>query len=44
MVEKKMVNTQLLFLLVGCSMNMLYNIMLSAVREMGIQRGSQMKN
>lgn len=44
MVEKKMVNAQLLFLLVGCGRNMFYNPRLSAVREMGIQRGSQMKN
>lgn len=40
-VEKKIID---LFLLVGSSMNVFNSTVLSALREMGIQRDSQIKN
>lgn len=42
-VEKNTINAQPLFLLADCSMNMFHTTMLSVVREIGIERGIQIK-
>lgn len=43
-IEKNITRAQPLFLLADCSTNMFHNTMLSAVREMGIWKGTQIKN